>query len=187
MRIDVCSLNLLCSNKDVLYRLCFRRRQNSVTLENLWRRFVCARLYCRKCTLSFFFSSKCAVLGDSLEVLQKCWGLFPHPCPKEDIQEVSDDRLALILLQCSFTLSALGAWGDFKNSNSKKNWHDLESHRLTLLDPPPMFWKCHVEQQHAIMQISRFESKVFYFLRKCYWPSLVCTSVFHSSFFLFLH
>lgn len=81
VRIDVCSLNLLCSNKDVLYRLCFRRRQNSVTLENLWRCFVCARLYCRICTLSLFFfsSSKCAVLGDSVEVLEKCWGLFPPP------------------------------------------------------------------------------------------------------------
>lgn len=36
---------------------------------------VCARLYCRKCTLSFFVFvfvfSKCAVLGDSVEVLEK--------------------------------------------------------------------------------------------------------------------
>lgn len=58
---------------------------------------MCARLYCRKCTLSFFFfsSSKCAVLGDSVEVLEKCWGFFSHPCPQEDIQEVSDERLAL--------------------------------------------------------------------------------------------
>ena len=91
VRIDVCSLNLLCSNKDVLYRLCFRRRQNSVTLENLWRRFVCARLYCRKCTLSFFppLPSKCAVLGDSFEVLEKGLGFFSPPLPpQEDIQEI---------------------------------------------------------------------------------------------------
>ena len=54
--------------------------KNSVTLENLWRSFVCARLYCRKCTLTyvFFHPSKCAVLGDSVEVLEKCWGLFSH-------------------------------------------------------------------------------------------------------------
>lgn len=59
--------------------------KNSVTLENLWRRFVCARLYCRKCTLSFsfffFFPSKCAVLGDSVEVLEKFWVFFFPPLP----------------------------------------------------------------------------------------------------------
>lgn len=43
-----------------------------------------------------FFSSKCAVLGDSVAVLEKCWGVFsPTPTPQEDIQEVSDERLAL--------------------------------------------------------------------------------------------
>lgn len=46
----------------------------------------------------FFFplSSKCAVLGDSVEVLEKFFGVFfPTPYPQEDIQEVSDKRLAL--------------------------------------------------------------------------------------------
>lgn len=75
------------------------RKKISVTLENLWRRFVCARLYCRKCTLTkfFFFSPPQSVLylGDSVEVLEKCWGFPPRPPPQEDIQEVSDERLAL--------------------------------------------------------------------------------------------
>lgn len=51
----------------------------------LWRRFVCV-LDCIveniPCVFFFPFSSKCAVLGDSVEVLEKCWGFFPPLPPK---------------------------------------------------------------------------------------------------------
>lgn len=43
-----------------------------------------------------FSPTRCAVLGNSFEVLEKCWGSPPpHACPLEDIQEVSEERLAL--------------------------------------------------------------------------------------------
>lgn len=106
VRIDVFSLNRLCSNKDVLYRLCFQRRQKFCTFGLLWRRFVCARLYCRKCTLNFpLLLSECAVLGDSVKILENSWVFFFTPyLPSWDIQEVSHERLALnplVMLQLS--------------------------------------------------------------------------------------
>lgn len=75
VRIVVCSLNLLCSNKDVLYRLCFRRRQNYVTLENLWRLYgVLCVLDCiveNVPWLMFFLSPlKCCSAG------WQCYGIW---------------------------------------------------------------------------------------------------------------
>lgn len=52
-------LNLLCSNKDVLYKICFRRRGNFYIFGKSMETFVCARLYCRKCTL--FFLKVCCI------------------------------------------------------------------------------------------------------------------------------
>lgn len=92
--------------------------KNSVTLENLRRRFVCARLSCRKCTLTKFFSPQSVLyLGDSVEVLEKYWGFFPPPPPRGYSGSLWWKVGLKSSMQRSFPLFALGAWGDHKNIN----------------------------------------------------------------------
>lgn len=81
-------LNLLCSNKDVLYKICFQRRGNFC---------IFGKIYGDLCVLDcivgivpfLFFFSKCAVLGDSVAVLEKSrGGVCSTLLNQEDIQEL---------------------------------------------------------------------------------------------------
>lgn len=80
VRIDVCSLNLLCSNKDVLYRLCFRRRRRSVTLgKTLWRCSLCV-LDCIVDKLLFLSLKACCTGCCGIKTFSTLWfcPLAPH-------------------------------------------------------------------------------------------------------------
>lgn len=57
------------------------KKTNLITLENLQKKkkfLVCARLYCRKCTLwLFFLKVTCAVMGDGVKVFEENVGDIP--------------------------------------------------------------------------------------------------------------